>query len=87
MSDFNFSNLLGQWSRFLIEILRDKYQKRKAISIESVEIFNSRRTNSKKNSSKYFSNLIYNELKLKSVNKEVVSSIVLKNIKKIPENS
>lgn len=86
MSDFNFSNLLGQWSRFLIEILRDKYQKRKAISIESVEIFNSRRTNSKKNSSKYFSNLIYNELKLKSVNKEVVSSIVLKNIKKIPNN-
>lgn len=84
MSDF--ISFLSDWSRFLIDILRDKYLKRKKISIESVEIFNSRKTKSKKNSSKYFSNLIFNELKLKSVNKEVISSIVLKNIKKVPNN-
>ena len=84
MSDF--ISFLSDWSRFFIDILRDKYLKRKKISIESVEIFNSRKTKSKKNSSKYFSNLIFNELKLKSVNKEVISSIVLKNIKKVPNN-
>ena len=84
MSDF--ISFLSDWSRFLIDILREKYRKRKKISIESVEIFNSRKTKSKKNSSKYFSNLIFNELKLKSVNKEVISSIVLKNIKKVPNN-
>ena len=85
MSDF--ISFLSDWSKFPIEILRDKYLKRKVISIESVEIFNSRKTKSKKDSSKeYFSNLIYNELKVKSVNKEVISSIVLKNIKKIPNN-
>ena len=84
MSDFII--FLSDWSRFFIDILRDKYLKRKKISIESVEIFNSRKTKSKKNSSKYFSNLIFNELKLKSVNKEVISSIVLKNIKKVPNN-
>lgn len=85
MSDF--ISFLSDWSKFFIEILRDKYLKRKEISIESVEIFNSRKTKSKKDSSKeYFSNLIYNELKLKSVNKEVISSIVLKNISKIPND-
>lgn len=84
MSDF--ISFLSDWSRFFIDILRDKYLKRKKISIESVEIFNSRKTKSKKNSLKYFSNLIFNELKLKSVNKEVISSIVLKNIKKVPNN-
>lgn len=83
----DFISFLSDWSKFFIEILRDKYLKRKEISIESVEIFNSRKTKSKKYSSKeYFSNLIYNELKLKSVNKEVISSIVLKNIKKVPNN-
>lgn len=87
MFKFNLTTILSDWSKFLIEILRDKYLKRKAISIESVEIFNSRKTKSKKDSSiQFFSNLIYNELKLKSVNKEVISSIVLKNIKKIPTN-
>ena len=84
MSDF--ISFLSDWSRFFIDILRDKYLKRKKISIESVEIFNSRKTKSKKNSLKYFSNLIFKELKLKSVNKEVISSIVLKNIKKVPNN-
>ena len=85
MSDF--ISFLSDWSRFFIDILRDKYLKRKKISIESVEIFNSRKTKSKKDSSKeFFSNLIYNELKLKSVNKEVISSIVLKNISKIPND-
>lgn len=85
MSDF--ISFLSDWSRFFIDILRDKYLKRKKISIESVEIFNSRKTKSKKDSSKeYFSNLIYNELKLKSVKKEVISSIVLKNISKIPND-
>ena len=83
----NFISFLSDWSKFFIEILRDKYLKRKEISIESVEIFNSRKTKSKKDSSKeFFSNLIYNELKLKSVNKEVISSIVLKNISKIPND-
>lgn len=83
----NFISFLSDWSKFFIEILRDKYLKRKEISIESVEIFNSRKTKSKKDSSKeYFSNLIYNELKLKSVNKEVISSIVLKDIRKIPND-
>ena len=85
MSDF--ISFLSDWSKFFIEILRGKYLKRKEISIESVEIFNSRKTKSKKDSSKeYFSNLIYNELKLKSVKKEVISSIVLKNISKIPND-
>ena len=85
MSDF--ISFLSDWSKFFIDILRDKYLKRKKISIESVEIFNSRKTKSKKDSSKeYFSNLIYNELKLKSVNKEVISSIVLKNISKTPND-
>ena len=85
MSDF--ISFLSDWSRFFIDILKDIYLKRKEISIESVEIFNSRKTKSKKDSSKeYFSNLIYNELKLKSVKKEVISSIVLKHISKIPND-
>lgn len=85
MSDF--ISFLSDWSKFFIEILRGKYLKRKEISIESIEIFNSRKAKSKKDSSKeYFSNLIYNELKLKSVNQEVISSIVLKNISKIPND-
>ena len=41
MSDF--ISFLSDWSRFFIDILRDKYLKRKKISIESVEKQNLKR--------------------------------------------
>jgi hypothetical protein len=70
-------------------ILEDKYERRKDITIEGEEIFNINgetggfeRVDSL---SGLYSNYVYNEITLKSLNEEVITSIRLTDIKKQPE--
>lgn len=70
-------------------ILEDKYERRKNITIEGEEIFN---INGKTGGfervdslSGLYSNYVYNEITLKSLNEEVITSIRLTDIKKQPE--
>lgn len=73
---------------FIKDWLKDKYDRRKKISIESEVIYNVNSSNGGfelvNDSTKQYSNLIYNEITVKSLNKETISSIILKNIKKEP---
>lgn len=82
-----FSVIVGP---FLLHYLKDKYNKRKKITIEAEEIYN---VNSftgvpelVDDSTNQYSNLIYNKVTVKTVNPEVISSIALNRIRKEPNN-
>lgn len=75
---------------FLLHFLKDKYNKRKKITIEAEEIYN---VNSftgvpelVDDSTNQYSNLIYNKVTVKTVNPEVISSITLNKIRKETNN-
>ena len=73
---------------FLLYYLKDKYDKRKKITIEAEEIYNVNSLNGVPelvdDSMNQYSNLIYNKVTVKTVNPEVISSITLNGIKKEP---
>ena len=78
-----FSVIVGP---FLLHFLKDKYNKRKKITIEAEEIYN---VNSftgvpelVDDSTNQYSNLIYNKVTVKTINPEVISSIALNRIRK-----
>ncbi|MDB8591248.1 hypothetical protein [Streptococcus salivarius] len=68
--------------------LKDKYNRRKKITIEAEEIYNVNSLTGvpefDNNYMKQYSNLIYNRVTVKTLNPEVISSIVLNKIKKEP---
>lgn len=70
--------------------LKDKYNHRKKIAVEAEEVYNVNSLNGSpelvNDSMKQYSNLIYNKVTVKSLNKEVVSSIILTKIKKEPND-
>lgn len=72
----------------ILYLLKDKYDRRKEISIEAEEVYNVNSFNGVpelvNDSTNQYSNLIYNKVTVKSLNKEVISSIILNKIKKEP---
>lgn len=69
----------------LLPVLKNRYERRKKISIESEVIYNidGRGLIQLGNDSiKQYSNFIYHQLTLKSLNEEVISAIKLTDIKK-----
>ena len=75
---------------FLLHFLKDKYNKRKKITIEAEEIYNVNSLNGVPelvdDSTNQYSNLIYNKVTVKTINPEVISSITLNRIRKEPNN-
>lgn len=75
---------------FLLHFLKDKYNKRKKITIEAEEIYNVNSFTGEKelvnDFTNQYSNLIYHKVTVKTVNPEVITSIALNEIKKEPNN-
>ena len=73
---------------FILFWLKDKYVNRKKISVVAEEVYNVNSFNGVpelvNDSTNQYSNLIYNKVTVKSLNKEVISSIILNKIKKEP---
>ena len=82
-----FSVIVGP---FLLHYLKDKYNKRKKITIEAEEIYNVNSLTGVPelvdDFTNQYSNLIYNKVTVKTVNPEVISSIALNRIRKEPNN-
>lgn len=87
----NFISILGAVGvLLLIPWIKDRYSKRKKISIESEQVFNISSYGGIKDPVNsvinQYSNFIYNEISLKSLNEEVISSIELVDIQKEENN-
>ena len=75
---------------FLLHFLKDKYNKRKKITIEAEVIYNVNSLTGEpelvNDSANQYSNLIYNKVTVKTVNPEVITSIALNEIGKKPND-